>query len=640
MARVPWAVGPVQSSAAEPWGARQDPRQAAGEAGETGEAGEDGRVWTGPVLKGIKPRKRRTPRPFFRARKHLRRRAVDWTRVPSVIPMVVPTGSLTGQPSTAAASAGQCSPVTCRPRPSSVYATTLRLGNTCFLGDTPRDSGVRAAFILRRQTAPQSAQSLLLGVPGARISLSPVRPPVALFRAATQEALVAAADCTMGSLCSPCRRCWPSEYEVGPLLGTGSMGAVYQAKRRGDTDWPLAIKVLCREEHRRPEALVHRILSLPHGPCMCPVPRDAWWSEAVESARLEAGMLRRLAHAHVVPAIDYFETPDLACLVMPHMDWDLAKLWRLGPPTQEQAKHILRQVLLALVHMHRAGYAHCDLKPSNILVSRSLEVRVADLGLSQSPCPGADSALACEPWTDDRWSTQTKAPKTGKDLPLASISISTSTSIATVTSTASSTATTISTLAYTLTSTSASTLASASASTLASASLAEGRHLLSSATGSPAASASAAAAAASAHERRPVAYVPAPLFCALPHGEDKDFGMSVSTSVSMSAAASETTLSGEPPWGISVDRTATAKFKSSLSSKIWLLKVIALITSLINLIISLIVFILFDFSDNQFQFVQEYHEISSYDFYLGLDGLSIYFVLLTTIITPIALLSN
>ncbi len=69
-------------------------------------------------------------------------------------------------------------------------------------------------------------------------------------------------------------------------------------------------------------------------------------------------------------------------------------------------------------------------------------------------------------------------------------------------------------------------------------------------------------------------------------------------------------------------------------------KTIALSTSIINLFISLIVFILFDFSSNQFQFVQEYHEISSFDFYLGLDGLSIYFVLLTTIITPIALLSN
>jgi NADH:ubiquinone oxidoreductase subunit 4 (subunit M) len=70
------------------------------------------------------------------------------------------------------------------------------------------------------------------------------------------------------------------------------------------------------------------------------------------------------------------------------------------------------------------------------------------------------------------------------------------------------------------------------------------------------------------------------------------------------------------------------------------IKTIALSTSIINLFISLIVFTLFDFSSNQFQFVQEYHEVSYFDFYLGLDGLSIYFVMLTTIITPIALLSN
>jgi NADH-ubiquinone oxidoreductase chain 4 len=70
------------------------------------------------------------------------------------------------------------------------------------------------------------------------------------------------------------------------------------------------------------------------------------------------------------------------------------------------------------------------------------------------------------------------------------------------------------------------------------------------------------------------------------------------------------------------------------------IKKIALSTSLINTFISLIVFILFDFSTNQFQFVQEYHQLSSYDFYLGVDGISIYFVLLTTIIMPIALLSN
>lgn len=70
------------------------------------------------------------------------------------------------------------------------------------------------------------------------------------------------------------------------------------------------------------------------------------------------------------------------------------------------------------------------------------------------------------------------------------------------------------------------------------------------------------------------------------------------------------------------------------------IKVTALTTSIVNLFVSLIIFILFDFSSNQFQFVQEYHEITSFDFYLGVDGLSIYFVLLTTIIIPISLLSN
>lgn len=70
------------------------------------------------------------------------------------------------------------------------------------------------------------------------------------------------------------------------------------------------------------------------------------------------------------------------------------------------------------------------------------------------------------------------------------------------------------------------------------------------------------------------------------------------------------------------------------------IKQIALTTSIVNFFISIILFILFDASSLQFQFVQEYHEISSFDFYLGVDGLSIYFVLLTTMITPIALLSN
>lgn len=70
------------------------------------------------------------------------------------------------------------------------------------------------------------------------------------------------------------------------------------------------------------------------------------------------------------------------------------------------------------------------------------------------------------------------------------------------------------------------------------------------------------------------------------------------------------------------------------------IKFIGLATSVLNLFISILVFILFDFSTNQFQFVQEYYDTSYFDFYLGVDGLSIYFILLTTIIMPVSLVSN
>jgi len=81
-------------------------------------------------------------------------------------------------------------------------------------------------------------------------------------------------------------------------------------------------------------------------------------------------------------------------------------------------------------------------------------------------------------------------------------------------------------------------------------------------------------------------------------------------------------------------------FYKDEKKKVTFYKKIAFITSILNLIISLIIYILFDFSNNQFQFIQEHYDLSFYDIYLGVDGISIYFVLLTTIIMPIALISN
>lgn len=70
------------------------------------------------------------------------------------------------------------------------------------------------------------------------------------------------------------------------------------------------------------------------------------------------------------------------------------------------------------------------------------------------------------------------------------------------------------------------------------------------------------------------------------------------------------------------------------------IKITGLIFSLLNLLLTLMIYIFFNFSYNQFQFVQKYHNATSYNIYLGLDGLSIYFVLLVSIIIPISLLSN
>ena len=68
-------------------------------------------------------------------------------------------------------------------------------------------------------------------------------------------------------------------------------------------------------------------------------------------------------------------------------------------------------------------------------------------------------------------------------------------------------------------------------------------------------------------------------------------------------------------------------------------KITALVTSIINLVISLVIFLLFDFSSNQFQFVGGVPALP-YGIYLGVDAISIYFVLLTTLIFPIVIISN
>jgi len=79
--------------------------------------------------------------------------------------------------------------------------------------------------------------------------------------------------------------------------------------------------------------------------------------------------------------------------------------------------------------------------------------------------------------------------------------------------------------------------------------------------------------------------------------------------------------------------------ENSIENKIRM-KRITLITMLINFIISIYIWLEFDSSTSQYQFVYEFIELSYCHLNIGIDGISLYFVLLTTFVSPIAILSN
>ena len=79
--------------------------------------------------------------------------------------------------------------------------------------------------------------------------------------------------------------------------------------------------------------------------------------------------------------------------------------------------------------------------------------------------------------------------------------------------------------------------------------------------------------------------------------------------------------------------------ENSIENKIRM-KRITLITMLINFIISIYIWLEFDSNTSQYQFVYEFIDLSYCHLNIGIDGISLFFVLLTTFISPIAILSN
>ena len=69
-------------------------------------------------------------------------------------------------------------------------------------------------------------------------------------------------------------------------------------------------------------------------------------------------------------------------------------------------------------------------------------------------------------------------------------------------------------------------------------------------------------------------------------------------------------------------------------------KYVALFTSIVNFFLSIYLWILFDQSTSEFQFVENRVWIENFiNYKVGIDGISILFIVLTTFITPLCIIS-
>ncbi len=99
----------------------------------------------------------------------------------------------------------------------------------------------------------------------------------------------------------------------------------------------------------------------------------------------EAEVGRTVVHPHVVPILAWRLTGDWPYVVMPWLEGtSLHRLISQGgtiPPAD--AIWFVRQIAEGLAAVHRAGWLHADLKPSNIMVNPDGHVTIVDFGFAQ-----------------------------------------------------------------------------------------------------------------------------------------------------------------------------------------------------------------------------------------------------------------
>src|SRR5258708_35151581 len=145
-------------------------------------------------------------------------------------------------------------------------------------------------------------------------------------------------------------------YELREQVGAGGFGAVYRAYQPS-VGREVAVKVI--------------------------LPQHANHPDFIRRFELEAQLIARLEHPHIVPLYDYWRDPEGAYLVMRWLPGSLRAAIERGPWSVEAAARLLDQIASALTIAHREGVIHRDIKPDNILLDEDENAYLADFGIAK-----------------------------------------------------------------------------------------------------------------------------------------------------------------------------------------------------------------------------------------------------------------